>query len=379
MIASEPLTVAILGGCGRMGLALARVLLQETNVSVRLAGRDRAKLDRAVSELGSSFVPGRVTVCIADARDAEGLAAAVRGARLLAVCTTGAGHTAGIIRSVLEAGVDCIDLRYPQSVAREWCAHEADVKRAGIRVFIQAGHLPGLAGIFLRHLHAKNALIRNVVMATAIRPSQSVSAGAAEEMVDELRDGESGVFAGGRWVRTGRWRVQPVDLGAGFGKRLCVPMPLEELRGLPEEMHLDELAFFVAGFNGFVNGVVAPLVMTLGRLPQAAVRRMLASLMAYGIRRFAHPPFGAVMQIEARVDESSIRRMVAHHEDSYFFAAAAAVGGLNQYFDGSLARPGVSSMSRAADPGRLIRDMSRLGVVVEEFEAGNSTRRREQD
>lgn len=376
---TESRTIAILGGYGRMGLAVARLLLQETNVRVRLMGRDRAKLDRAVSDLHSRFAPGRVTACVADAQNADGLIAAVNGANLLVVCTTGASRTAGIARAVLAGSVDCVDLRYPQSIVREWRVHESDVREAGLCVFTQTGHLPGLPGIFLRHAYAKNPFIRNVVMATAICPAQPLSVGAAEEMADELRDGESGFFTRGRWVHTGCWRVRSMELGAGFGKRLCLPMSLEELRGMPEEMHLDELSFFIAGFNGFVNGVVAPLAMTLGRLRQASVRRLLSSLMVYGVRRFARPPLGAVMQIEACAGASSGYGMLAHHEDNYFFAAAAVLAGLNQYFDGSLARRGLWSMSRVADPVRLIRDMSRLGVVVQESEKGNKIGYPEQD
>jgi hypothetical protein len=106
--------------------------------------------------------------------------------------------------------------------------------------------------------------------------------------------------------------------------------------------------------------------MTMGRLSQPSVRRFLSSLMVYGSRRFASPPFGAVMQIEARADSSSRRRLLAHHGDSYFFAAAAAVAGMNQYFDGGLARRGLWRMSDEAEPARLIRDMGRFGVVVED-------------
>ncbi len=148
-------------------------------------------------------------------------------------------------------------------------------------------------------------------------------------------------------------------------------MLLEELRGLPEDLGLDELTFLVAGFNGFVNFVVSPLALTLGRFRNAGMRRLLAGLMAQGVNRFARAPFGAVMQLEAEGEErgGAAFRVSAYHEDSYFLAAAAVVAGLFQYFEGALAKPGVRLMSEVADPARLIRDMNRQGVIVEESAA----------
>ncbi len=194
----EHTTVALAGGYGRLGLAVARQLLQETSVSVRLLGRDGARAEQAAAGLCSRFGRGRAAACRADARSADELIAALDGANPLVVCTTDAGHTAELARAVLAAGVDCVDLRYPQAILRDWRACEEDLREAGRCVLTQAGHLPGLPGIFLRYAHARNPRIRNVVLATAIRPRHPISVGAAAELVEELRACRSAVFAG--WI-----------------------------------------------------------------------------------------------------------------------------------------------------------------------------------
>jgi len=46
------------------------------------------------------------------------------------------------------------------------------------------------------------------------------------------------------------------------------------------------------------------------------------------------------------------------------FTAIPGVACLLQYLDGSLARPGLWMMGRLADPGRLMKDMRRMGIQI---------------
>ena len=52
------------------------------------------------------------------------------------------------------------------------------------------------------------------------------------------------------------------------------------------------------------------------------------------------------------------------HPDGYWLTAAAAAACLLQWSDGSLREPGLRLQALAVDPGRLLRDLQRMGAGV---------------
>jgi len=85
--------------------------------------------------------------------------------------------------------------------------------------------------------------------------------------------------------------MRQADFGFGFGMRPRVPMMLEELRALPQMCpSLRETAFYMAGFNWFVDWVVMPLILLGGRLAPRWTRKPLAYLLHWGTRLYANPP-----------------------------------------------------------------------------------------
>src|SRR5512135_30899 len=101
-----PKHILILGGYGSTGLPLARLLLQETDAQLTLAGRDAEKARRAAAELNTNYVGGRVQGVFADAADPGGLAQACQGMDLLVVASSTAEYVAGVARVALKAGLD---------------------------------------------------------------------------------------------------------------------------------------------------------------------------------------------------------------------------------------------------------------------------------
>ena len=137
----------------------------------------------------------------------------------------------------------------------------------------------------------------------------------------------------------------------------------------PEQFDVEEAGVYIAGINGFGDCVVVPLIMAMRGMKRPGVQQVLSRFLMWGINTFSRAPFGAVLKLEAEGEktggDTGVFEVVAYHGDSYFFAAAAVVAGLMQYFDGSIARPGLRVMGHEVDSIRLLSDMRRFGVTIQ--------------
>jgi hypothetical protein len=107
-------------------------------------------------------------------------------------------------------------------------------------------------------------------------------------------------------------------------------MFMEKFRPLPGMITtLKETGFYSAGFGGVVDCVFIPLAFGLLALSPNGSRNLIARLMEWGLKHTTHPPYGAIVQMDARGQGGSLRMSVAH-DDAYVITAAPAVACLLQ-------------------------------------------------
>jgi saccharopine dehydrogenase (NAD+, L-lysine-forming) len=200
-----------------------------------------------------------------------------------------------------------------------------------------------------------------------------IGAATIEELVAELADYQGLVFKGGAWRQaTAGEMLRPMtmDFGDQFGRQYCAPMFLEEMRALPEAYpSLQETGFFVGGFNPVVDWTIMPLALAAASLWRERAVTPLARLMHWGLKRFSRPPYGTLLKLEAR----GLRRgreerleLTLAHPDGYFFTAVPVVACLLQYLDGAIQRPGLWFQAQVVEPERLLADMQRMGIAIEQ-------------
>ncbi len=361
----------ILGGYGHTGLPLARLLLEETDTHLILAGRHQERAQRAADDLNHAFAGSRVSGIQLDASDREGLAEAFKSADFVISASATAHHAGLVARTALEAGIDYLDVHYSSAKLAELQEMAPAVQQAGRCFITEAGFHPGLPAALVRFAAARLDRVEVAVVAAVLNPEGGIPfTESFTELVEEFRNYQALVYRDGEWRKVGWFSTKDL-LRMDFGdlkRRYCYPMMLEEMRALPQMLPgVSRVGFYMAGVNWVADWVITPLAMGgLFLAPRRAVRP-LARLVWWSWTAFSHPPYGIALQ--ARVTGTAEGRpaevaVVLRHTDGYLLTVIPVVACLQQYLDGSIRRPGLWMMGHLVDPQRLLTDMERMGISV---------------
>jgi len=380
--------VLILGGYGTTGKVVAELVLAHSDATVVVAGRNLQRAERAAATLNARF-PGRAAARFADAADPASLTAAFAGVGIVAVAASVMKSAGVVAEAALQANADYFDLLLSapakHAVLERFRARIEQQQRCYIT---DGGIHPGLSAAMIRALAPAFGRLERADVAGLLKLDWSAydfGLDTIYEFVEELAAFRPEALRDGAWVRL-PWKaaMKRFDFGPPYGAERCTVMGLEELRLLPREIaSLRDCGFYVSGFNPLADNVLVPLGLVVMKLAPRAMGRPYARLFAVALRRFARPPFGVVWQLEAegvaagetaggeatRSRVSSGTRLHAglrlRHEDGYWLTAATAAACLLQYLDGSLRTPGLHLQALAVAPGRLLRDLQRMGVVID--------------
>ncbi|MEE9464608.1 MAG: saccharopine dehydrogenase NADP-binding domain-containing protein [Candidatus Neomarinimicrobiota bacterium] len=366
--------IFILGGYGSAGRLIAQYLLEYTEVELTVAGRNAERAAQAAGKLNRQCGSDRVTAVKVDARDQAGLTHALVGHDLLVVASSTAQFAREVAGAALAAGVDYLDIQYSTRRLEVLESLADEIASAG-RVFItEGGFHPGVPAALVRYAAQKLPGLRRAVVGCALRvdwSSYQVGEDTAMEFAQELSDYRALVYRDGMWRKAPLWSTSvmlKMDFGDPFGRLYAAPMLLEEMRALPDLIpSLQETGFYITGFNWFADYLIMPLALGAIKLfPRLALRPM-GRFLFWGLRRFSRPPYGVVLQMDARGDSSGLRVRVSH-EDGYVLTAVPTVACLRQYLDGTIAKPGLYLMAQVVEPERFLADMADMGVGISRAE-----------
>jgi saccharopine dehydrogenase (NAD+, L-lysine-forming) len=370
---NEP-RILLLGGYGNTGRLLSRLLLQYTPARVVIAGRDEQKAASAAAGLAGEFGAGRATGIAADAGDSESLRAALAGAELVLVASSTARYARQVAAAALEAGLDYLDIQYSTRKNAELQSLRGQIEAAGRCFITDGGFHPGLPAALVRYAAPCFDRLEQAFVGSVIKEdwrSIDLPEDTAVEMAQEFSDFVSLVYRDGRWKNAplgGVLAYRRMDFGREFGVQPCAAMFLEEMRSLPEEIPtLRETGFYVGGFNGFVDWIILPVGMLAMRISPGRAARPLARWLRWGLRTFSKPPYGTLLQLEARgmqAGRAKSMAMTLFHPDGYLFTAIPVAACLIQYLDGSIRKPGLWTQANLVEPGRLVADLQRMGIEV---------------
>jgi saccharopine dehydrogenase (NAD+, L-lysine-forming) len=367
-------TFLILGGYGTTGLLLARLLLEETELRLCLAGRTVGKAETEAAELNQLFDGDRVTAAYADASDRASLDRLFEDAGFVIVASSTAQYARMVATAALEARIDYLDVQFSAAKIEVLKQMAGEIEGAGCCFITDGGFHPGLPAALIRYVAGRFDRLEKANVGSVIKQdwaSLSLSDATMIEFLAEIGDYEPLFFKEGRWQKArmlGMMDTLTMDFGGEFGRGYAVPMFLEELRPIPEMIpSLRETGFFVGGFNWFVDWLALPLGALALRLRSETITMQMARLLHWGLVTYSKPPFGTALKVEAqglRNGRAATMDLTLSHEDGYTLTAIPVVACLLQYLDGSIRKPGLWTQAGIVEPERLMADLERMGIAV---------------
>jgi hypothetical protein len=374
----NPKKILLLGGYGNTGRPLARLILQETQANLVLAGRNSEKAQASARELNQEWAGDRVEGKQVDASEPSSLKPALVGIDMVVVASSTARYAQEIAKCALEAGSDYFDIQFSQAKIVALKSLTAEIEKSGRCFITDGGFHPGLPAALVRYAATFFDSLEKANVGSVIQidwAGLDLPEETTVELLEEINDFESVVFRQGAWKKAG-WVDKDsflrMDFGDRFGKQTCAPMMLEEMRSLPEQFPtLRETGFFVGSFNWFVDWFVFPVAMVAMKIsPKRAVRPM-GKWMRWGLNKFSKPPFGTLLRLEAEGQRDGLSHtleVTLYHPDGYLFTAIPVAATLLQYLDGSITKPGLWTQGNLVEPVRLMQDMQGMGVEIVSIE-----------
>ncbi|MDB9528723.1 saccharopine dehydrogenase NADP-binding domain-containing protein [Oscillatoria sp. CS-180] len=368
-----PPRILILGGYGNAGLLVARFLLQESNAQIVIAGRNLSRAQQTVAELNSEFETDRVSSKQADAANKISLEAAFADIDIVVVASSTADYVGNVAESALAVGCDYLDLQLssPQKLAvLDALREEIEGKE---RCFItDGGFHPGVPAAMVRYVAPKFDVLEVAHVSSTFQlnwQALQFSDSTLAEFMDELNHFNPLIFKNKEWVTMSLNTSLKVDFGDRFGERYCRPIFLEELRLLPAMIpSLNETGFYISGFNWMTDYVVMPIAFVMLRVFGQKAKLPMGKVFSWSLKKFSLPPFGAILQLEARGLKDKKNRclqMQLRHDDVYALTAVPVVACLLQYLNGDIRRPGLWFQADLVEPVQFLTDIEKLGINVD--------------
>jgi short subunit dehydrogenase-like uncharacterized protein len=355
--------VVVYGATGFTGGLIAHEL-KRRQADLRIAGRNRGKLEALSEELGG--VPFEAVA----ADDAAGLRQMLEGCSVVVAC---AGpftlHGEGVVAAAAETGTHYLDTTGEQPFIR--MVFERYGKRAAEAgaALVPAMGFDYLPGDMLAALTAEGmGPLEEIVVAYAVdrlRPTHGTALSALEIM----RGGDV-VWAGGDWRAAprsadgGRWRFpDPV------GEQRMLRYPAGEQITVPRHVRTARVRTLLSGM--IVPSRLMPLAVASAPLLDLAMRTPLRAAMGSLIRRLPAAP-GEEDRRKSRFTisceaqgESGSRRGTLRGSDVYGLTAAMLAHGAMLCADPAYDRSGALAPAQAFDPASFLAALADRGLSVE--------------
>jgi saccharopine dehydrogenase (NAD+, L-lysine-forming) len=358
--------ILLVGATGYAGCKLAGSLLSDTDATVILSGRSRAKLEELQSSLHTPGLAHRIELLELDAADPD--LAALPDFDLLVNATAEGQHNASLIRACLEHQADWIDMQMTNELLRSPNELRETIERAGLSFVIQAGFHPGVIAALVRYAALQMDVMGSAIVGSVIRDKTGLPfTSGVSELVESFRDYKSEMYKDGRWQKLKYADYPKIEFEHGFGKLLAYPVEMPELRHLPELLpDLQTTGFFVAGFNWFADYLVTPLIMLSSRIAPRQTAALLGRLLSWSTKRFARPPYGTIVQVDAegqREGQPVRFRLSLFYKDAYVLTAVPTVAMIKQMLSKKVP-PGIHLMGICCDPVELFKDIERTEIAI---------------
>jgi len=298
-------SILILGGYGRTGMEIAKLLLRESRHNIVLAGRDLFKASRAAKRLNCKHSGERVTGVQVNVAFKKQLTSILEDYDLVIDSIPVTAFGGQIARAALDVGIDYVDLTTNKEKLLSLNGLDVEIQAEGLTFITNAGIVPGASFLMARYLFGFFDVLDAVTIGGL--PGEETHSYRSVVGLIPTPGNSPFIFGDGSEVK------KPIDsifrrLRARWFRRLP-----RDCDGIPD--HRQGLGI-KATAKGVMNGREEQLRLTL------------------------------------------------EHKDPYRATAIATVPCVLELLDGSIKKPGVHMMGHVLDPERYMENLWDMGMAV---------------
>jgi saccharopine dehydrogenase (NAD+, L-lysine-forming) len=363
--------ILILGGYGNAGKILCELLIEYTDSIIYLAGRNAQKAEALAKVISESRQTNRVHSIRCDASSIDELKSAFNGFDIVVVASSTVKYVENIARAALDAKIDYYDINISKTKLDFLKSIQSEIIDKGLCFITDGGYHPGLPALMIRLMNTKFDAMTKANVAGYMNidwKNLHFSYETIEEFVREFRNYDSRIFKKGKWKKADATDFKRFDFGVKFGIERCSPMFLEEMRDIPKSINtLNDLGFYISGFNWFVDWLIAlSVILILPIFRENAINR-ITKLFIWGLKKYTKPPFGVALKLETegKANEQFIKHeLFIEHKDAYFITAACVTACLKQYLNANIRKPGLHLQAHITEPLQFFEDLKSMGLEI---------------
>jgi|GEM_PF-2370423 hypothetical protein len=315
-------SVLILGGYGAAGTAIATLLGQRIDGNIVLAGRSLEKGRKRAEQLDrEAGVTGRFSARSMDMADAaQARQCSLEQDVVIVACDLSVSAIENMVQGCIANRADYIDITPNPRKLEVFQDMRTLIETSDSRFILDAGADPGLPGWLARWLcKASPGTVKDIKMYGRYR-SIDIGWGGVADILNAA-DSQGWKYNGG-WTRSRFWDVRYRRFEGGLGSSICIPVFLDELQALPQELSLECFSFYHAGLNP-----VTDMLMTFERTEISRCLSFQFRQKAFhaALQHFTKKPFGLALTAESRGDRASRRVSIGHHDLYRATAIPAAI------------------------------------------------------
>ncbi len=362
--------ILIIGGYGLAGRQIAKLLLHANpELNIVLAGRNLQKAEKEAEQINRASATHNVSALQLDAKDKTALKKAFDQTDFIVNAASIIEQTSIIVEAVLESGKDYLDTQLSSPNKLGILFQNADqFLEKDICYVTDGGFHPGLPAALIRYSALQMDEIQkgNVFGALKIKLADTgVSRSTQLEFVDELKHYNTSVYKEGAWKKQSFTETYQFDFGEPFGSAKCLPMFMEEMKVLVEQLpDIKETGFYMAGFNKILDNWLMPIIFLGISIVPKNWAWPFVNLFLWG-SKFTKPPYGVkiVSECSGTKNNQPVKlRIEITNSDEYLLTAAPVVACLLQLLDGNIRQPGLWFQGNLVEPTRFLTDIQKMGV-----------------
>ncbi|WKZ70304.1 MAG: saccharopine dehydrogenase NADP-binding domain-containing protein [Melioribacteraceae bacterium] len=364
--------ILLIGGYGNVGKFLSELILSNTNSSIIIVGRDKAKAEKFKDELVVRHDEKRIETGFVDASNTGSLINEFMKSDFVINAASTIQFTNNIVEALLQTKNNYLDvlMSSPQKLNLLKATSEQFVKNDQC-IISDGGFHPGLPAALIRYAADYFDEIHSANVGSLLNMDwkfEFSSPDTIKEFIYEFKEYGSTAYVKKEWRKLSYKDYKYFDFDKPFGKKPCISMMMEELKELPDEYpSLSETGFYISGFNWFTDYFVTPLMMFAVKRFSLNKLNSITKLFKWSLRKFSKPPYKVILQLIAegiKEDKNQQMKIEVSHEDGYFLTAVPAFACLHQYLEKSNRIPGLHFQANYVEPKKFLNDIKRLGCEV---------------